>query len=95
MSFEHLTDFDKLEKHRVQTVISGGYLKAWQSLSNHLAVTSKENWLEHRLVTFTEQEDEILILIKQPRTSVVRGGGDAECRVRKSDYSVVKCVFSR
>ena len=87
MSFEHLTDFDKLEKHRVQTVISGGYLKAWQSLSNHLA--------EHRLVTFTEQEDEILILIKQPRTSVVRGGGDAECRVRKSDYSVVKCVFSR
>ncbi|KKO50630.1 hypothetical protein VT06_01260 [Arsukibacterium sp. MJ3] len=84
-----------LEKHRVQTVVSGVYLKAWRALSKHLAAINKVSWLEHRLVTFTDQEEEFVIFIKQPRASMIRGGGDPECRVRKSDYPVVKCVFER
>ena len=95
MGFEHLTDFDKLNAYRVATTMSGVFLKAWLLLSQHLPVITKENWLEHRLVTFTETDDEFVILITQPRTQRILGGGDAECRLSKADYSVIKCVFSR
>ncbi len=95
MSFEHLTDFDKLSSYRVSSTMSGLYLKAWLALSQHLPVIAKENWLEHRLVTFTETDDEFVIYIKQPRTQMILGGGDAECRLSKADYSVIKCVFYR
>lgn len=95
MSFEHLTDFDKLTSLRVENTVPGVYLKAWLALSQHLPIVNKENWLENRLVTFTETDDEFVIFITQPRTQRILGGGDAECRLSKVDYSLIKCVFSR
>lgn len=95
MSFEHLTDFDKLKSLRVKNTVSGVHLKAWLALSQHLPVVNKEDWLENRLVTFTETGDEFVIFIKQPRTQQILGGGDAECRLSKVDYSLIKYVFSR
>ena len=82
----------KLETYRVETTVSGYYLKAWNVLIESKAIPEH---MEQYLVSFLETENEITVYLTKPVTERILGGGNGKFVISKQTFQILEGSLSK
>lgn len=87
-----IIDMKKLETYRVETTVSGYYLKAWNVLVESKAIPEH---MEQYLVSFLETENEITVYLTKPVTERILGGGNGKFVISKQTFQILEGSLSK
>ena len=87
-----IIDMKKLETYRVETTVSGYYLKAWNVLIESKAIPEH---MEQYLVSFLETENEITVYLTKPVTERILGGGNGKFVISKQTFQILEGSLSK
>ncbi len=90
---EKYLDHEKLKKFRMDTTISGHYLKIWDVYLQYAKKMESSIDIDNYLINFSENNDEYIIVFKKPATQKIVGGGHGKCRINKKLLNVIECKF--
>lgn len=88
----NIVDIKKLENYRIETTVSGYYLKAWNVLVESKAIPKS---MDQYLVSFLETENEVTIYLTKPVTERILGGGNGKFVISKQTFEIVEGSLSK
>ena len=89
---ENHIDKTLLQDYRANTTVSGIYLDAWNKF---IKSDNDIPQLDNYLITFSEDENDIIIFFSKPKNKPLPGGAGGQVRINKKLGTVGKLKLSR
>ncbi len=86
-------DHEKLKSYRIETTISGHYLKIWNIYLQYAKKIKSSIDIDNYLINFSENSNEYIIFFKKPAKQKIVGGGHGACKIDKKTMEIAECKF--